>query len=297
MARVPGPGAVDLLVAGYSCVDFSLLNKKQRLLDGTTKKQKQKPTRGAARTTKVRKRDVTNEDNATTAAKYPSDSAIKKTIAGYDSNMQRGESGDTLFAILSYAGKNRPPLVILENVNSAPWAEIMEEWNKIGYAAGYIKLDTKQFYIPHTRNRVYMLCIDSKSMLGNRADKAVEKWPEMVAQFKRPASSPVDAFLFDELDPRLHRAIAEINKIPSSMERGHKEVEWAKCQFRHMQFREANRLGNSRPFTNWVENGPSKWIDCGDRQYMKKQVDRIKDFMELYYLKAAALGYDPSYKA
>ncbi|MCJ1397910.1 hypothetical protein MMC11_001106 [Xylographa trunciseda] len=309
LAAIPGRGAVDLLVAGFSCVDFSRLSKKQRLLDGTTKKEateagiddkKQKPkaTRTRGRTTNAKAKGVTSDDTTATVVNMPPQPDILKTIAGYD-NITRtsGESGDTLFAILSYAGKSRPPLVILENVCGAPWADIQECWNRIGYAAEYIKLDTKEFYIPHTRNRLYILCIDIGSPLGIKANEVARTWLDTVPQFRRPASSPVDAFLFDELDPRLHRATADINKGPASNEQRRKEVPWAKCQLRHLQYREEHKLGTSRPFTNWVENGPSKMVDYGNGTWMKNQTNRIKDFFELYYLRAASLGYDPGYKA
>ena len=319
MTPIPGRGAVDLLVAGFACVDFSLLSRNQRSLDGITKREaneaegrKQKPkfTRTDRRAAKAEAKGVASEDTVGNevrmpskagivrsigkSVKMPSKADIMKTIAGYD-NIMRGESGDTLFAILSYAGKHRPPLVILENICGAPWADIANEWNRIGYAAEYVKLDTKNFYIPHTRNRFYMLCIDIDSTLGFPANLAVWNWSEVVKQFERPASSPVDAFLFDELDPRLHRAIAEINKVTSSNEQ--KIVEWTQCQIRHLQYREEHKLGTGRPFTNWVENGPSKMVDYGNGLWMKRQTNRIKDFFELYYLKAAYLGYDPGYKA
>ena len=299
---------MDLLVAGFACVDFSKLSQNQRLLDGTAKreaneakrtgvahkKQAQRPTRTGGRTTNATAKGVTSDDTAAKVVKMASMPAVMKTIAGYN-NIMRGESGDTLFAILSYAGKYRPPLVILENICGAPWADIEDEWSRIGYAAEYIKLDTKNFYIPHTRNRFYMLCIDIGSMLGATANDAVRKWSKVVKQFERPASSPVDAFLFDELDPRLHRATVELNKGTSSNEQ--RTFDWAKCQLRHLQYREEHKLGTSRPFTNWVENGPSKMVDYGNGQWMKNQVNRIKDFFELYYLKAASLDYDPGYKA
>ncbi|MCJ1434818.1 hypothetical protein MMC27_004188 [Xylographa pallens] len=308
LTSIPGRGAVDLLVVGFSCVDFSKLSQNQRLLDGTTtreaneakhagvedKKQNQKPTRTGGRTTGSKGKGVASDNTAAKALKMPPMPSIMKTVAGYD-NIMRGESGDTLFAILSYAGKYRPPLVILENICHAPWADIEDEWNRIGYAAEYIKLDTKNFYLPHTRLRFYMLCIDIDSMPGTTANDVVRRWSKVVKQFERPASSPVDAFLFDELDPRLHQATQEINTSASISEQ--RTVEWAKCQVRHLQYREEHRLGNSRPFTNWVENGPSKMVDYGNGQWTKKQVDRIKDFFELYYLKAASLDYDPGYKA
>ena len=43
----------------------------------------------------------------------------------------------------------QPPIVILENVSGAPWdkkVKIFEE--ELGYHADFIRLDTKQYYIP-----------------------------------------------------------------------------------------------------------------------------------------------------
>jgi len=39
---------------------------------------------------------------------------------------------------------------------------------EIGYIAQYMKLDTKQFYLPQTRQRGYMLCIDGKFFNGGK---------------------------------------------------------------------------------------------------------------------------------
>ena len=46
--------------------------------------------------------------------------------------------------------------MILENVCGAPWEEISLAFQEKGYAAHYMRVDTKRYYIPHTRTRVYL---------------------------------------------------------------------------------------------------------------------------------------------
>jgi site-specific DNA-cytosine methylase len=73
-----------------------------------------------------------------------------------------GTSGDTFFAVLHYAAKYWPPIVILENICKAPWDKIKVEFASIEYAADSIQLDTKKYYLPHTRQCHYMICIDTQ---------------------------------------------------------------------------------------------------------------------------------------
>ncbi|KAK5239810.1 hypothetical protein LTR16_011481, partial [Cryomyces antarcticus] len=101
-AKIPVPGDVDLLVAGFSCVDFSALNNRSKDLD------------------------------------------------------DRGESGDTFNAVLAYANKWRPSIVVLENVSNAPWDDIQELLEKIDYACAWQRVDTKDYYLPQTRRRGYL---------------------------------------------------------------------------------------------------------------------------------------------
>ncbi|KAH8923781.1 hypothetical protein BT69DRAFT_1281148 [Atractiella rhizophila] len=68
-----------------------------------------------------------------------------------------GESGNTFGGMLAWVDKNKPPIVILENVCSAPWHAVVAEFDNIGYVAEPIRLDTKQYYIPHTRTRGYLM--------------------------------------------------------------------------------------------------------------------------------------------
>ncbi|KAI9877173.1 MAG: hypothetical protein M1830_004631 [Pleopsidium flavum] len=235
------PSDVDILVAGFSCVDFSRLNAWRKDL---------------------------------------------KTV---------GESGDTFRSILNYATEKRPALVVLENVLSAPWDDIAEFWDThAGYAAMHVKPDTKQYYIPHTRQRGYMLCIDKQRLKSAKA--SVAEWGQLMGAFQRPASSPVEAFLLPEDDPRVQLAREEMAKSVRGDEKPSRNVDWTLCQGRHQDYRAEKCLGTKRPLTGWLEGGSSGFPDYGWIDWNKAQTDRVKDTCDVSYLRSAARGFDFEYK-
>jgi site-specific DNA-cytosine methylase len=61
--------------------------------------------------------------------------------------------------MMTWIKKHEPPIVILENVCGAPWDKIAERFRQQGYQADYTRLDTKRYYIPHTRTRVYLVAV------------------------------------------------------------------------------------------------------------------------------------------
>lgn len=71
-----------------------------------------------------------------------------------------------------------------------------------GYAAKFLRLDTKQYYIPHTRTRVYLVAYNTK-MCADAHDLA-SQWGSMVKDMERPSSSTLEAFLLPTDDPRVH---------------------------------------------------------------------------------------------
>ncbi|KAF2455324.1 hypothetical protein BDY21DRAFT_380841 [Lineolata rhizophorae] len=230
-AKVPVPGDVDILVAGFVCKDFSRLN------------------------------------------------ALTKTLE------QLGQSGSTFFSILLYCKEWRPKVVILENVQGAPWQQIIACYRDIGYAAKMQKVDTKDYYLPQTRNRGYLIAID-RSRFGQGAEKAVEEWTSVLAQFKRPASAPVSDFLFDDDDFRVVQQKA-IQKIQSADWKPGHEPPWTKCQARHDNERHLMGVLKYHPYTNWQMNGYVKGPDYVDRHFLKRQVARVKDAMEIQYQRNA----------
>lgn len=255
------PSDVDILVAGFSCVDFSKLNKHT------------------------------------------------KTLADV------GESGDTFRAIFQYAKRYRPAVIILENVDGAPWKLIEAIWRddrptirketkggfedywlsgEVPYSAGWIRADAKNYYIPQTRIRRYMICIDPLRFASlDEADQAVLDWKTHMVQLQQRASASVEAFLLAEDDPRLQYAKDEMSKT-GKMRR---ETDWELCVGRHEDYRAKEDLGTSRPILNWTNNGCAKASSYLWTDWSLSQVERIWDTFDISYLRNAAKGMDSFYKS
>lgn len=248
--RAKIPADVDLLVAGFSCVDFSNLNN--------------------------RKKDLTDG----------------------------GESGDTLRAILNYAERYCPRIIILENVTSAPWKLVCAAFEKIGYASESVIVDTKDYYIPHTRQRGYAICIyggpsdknNDRNIRAKDLESMKSTWKATIKDFKRPASCTVEAFLLDEDDPRIIRGREELSQIGRGDNRRLQEVDWARCHGRHQDYRAGLFLGRKRPLMRWDESGSCVPPDYMWQAWSKAQVDRIKDVLDIAWLRNLERGFDHQYK-
>lgn len=261
---MPIPDKVDMLIAGFSCVDFSRLNQWPKNLG-----------------------DI-------------------------------GESGDTFRGILKYAMRYRPRVIILENVMSAPWDELQAIWrndveflekktkrewkNKIwteaddkAYAAHFVTVDTKNYYLPQTRQRGYMICIDRQQC--DTADEDVERWGELMVALRREASSPVEAFLLNSEDARLHRAREELTGSSRTKSKTSRVVDWTLCQARYQRYRTEKDLGHARPITNWVNGGSCRAPDFWWLDWTRVQVERLWDTFEICFLRNALQNIDPRYKS
>lgn len=160
--------------------------------------------------------------------------------------------------MLCYVKKHRPPIVILENVCGAPWDHVCKEFEGIEYRAKQIRLDTKQFYIPHTRTRGYLVAIEAQRTEEEGdvdIEDLVEKWADgMKSYMQRPASCTLDAFMLPSDDPRIHEGRQRLAlETKTSASRRRKEVDWARCEQRHTRCRADEKLGNKRPLTKWDE--------------------------------------------
>jgi site-specific DNA-cytosine methylase len=160
-----------------------------------------------------------------------------------------GESGDTWRAIYSYAERFRPSIVLLENVKSTSslWDKVVSKWAEIDYEAAWLICDTKRYYVPQTRERMYMIAIE-RSQFGKNADKAVEQWRDLMLKLQRQCSSPYEAFLKNMLhESSDHSALVS-------------EPDWALCKLRYDHIRSDERLGILRPVTRWSENGTVRYV-------------------------------------
>jgi hypothetical protein len=108
-----------------------------------------------------------------------------------------GESSKTWFAVLAYVKEFRPAIVILENVLHGPWDRMMECYREIDYLPAGVLLDTKGYYLPHTRQRGYMVCFDKTKATKNIGGIG-KQWTSLMADFRRHASSSVADFMLPD---------------------------------------------------------------------------------------------------
>ena len=120
----------------------------------------------------------------------------KKTIK------EGGESGQTWRGLVQWIKKAQPPIVILENVKGAPWSTKVKIFESIGYHASFIHVDTKQYYIPHTRQRGYLFAV-KKSGAKPISNRVLKQWTDTVKKLERPAGGSLDAFMLSNDDPRV----------------------------------------------------------------------------------------------
>ncbi|KAG8623705.1 hypothetical protein KVT40_008681 [Elsinoe batatas] len=203
---------------------------------------------------------------------------------GIDEN---GESGDTFKAVLAYAKVWRPRALILENVFTAPWDDMLERYEAIGYAASGVLADTKNFYLPQTRQRGYMFCIDTATCKSNKQSSIIVKqWTENMLALRRQASSPAAAFLLPNDDPAVLRASA-LAARRSILDSYTREVDWLKCLLRHIQYRLEQKIGNARPYTSWQESGSFQLFDNADVTWFRSMPERVLDMIDCSFLRKA----------
>jgi site-specific DNA-cytosine methylase len=216
-----------------------------------------------------------------------------------------GESGDTFKGIRDYAERWRPKIIILENVSGAPWDRIRDQaMVAIGYRAEYLKVDTKDYYLPHTRVRGYMICVDARAYHDPNGVNHIPKSPQLITSilktwvdtmksFKRPASCSIEAFLLDEDDPRLSRAREELSERDNTRSR---VIDWACCHGRHQDYRMALSLGSKRPITKWLEGGFCEPLDFMWIDFIRTQPERVQDMIDISFLRNLDRGFDHHFK-
>lgn len=235
-ARVKVPGGVDVLVAGTSCVDNSALNNS-----------------------KTKKLEFGNEMVARKKAEQLRDMGAHQLA-----NSAMGESGQTFFGMLAWVAKHKPTLVILENVLGALWELMRQQLILEGYQAEYVRLDTKNYYLPHTRTRTYLVAIRQQSTVPRGAALA---WKNKVKAMQRPSSDSLEHFLLPADDPRIMKVRDDMMADLSLKSRS--RVDWEKCAQRHKHERDSRLLGVQRPVTVWEEGGTCRMPDFAWQEWAK----------------------------
>ncbi|EFE36108.1 SNF2 family helicase, putative [Trichophyton benhamiae CBS 112371] len=238
------PTDPDLLVVGFSCVDFSALNFYRKTLE------------------------------------------------------EMGESGHTFYGVIRYMQRCRPALVVLENVCSAPWEQIKTILQEIDYKGYHMKIDSKNYYLPQTRERGYMICIDQRRLVtepvGEAKSKKLSAFAQLMKKLERPASSPVTQFLLSHDDIRLQDAV---NDISANSNKERQAVDWTRYKARHLGYRMREGLGDKRPLTKWQENGTCQMPDFYWHGWSRTQTERVWDTLDVNFLRTVARGYDINSKS
>ena len=294
-AKLPPPGQVDLLIAGFACVDFSTLNSRRKGLNT-----------GGIEEIDENKEGLSASDNDVETVAQASDgpSLAKKTsldetrFAEHVSKVKQddGESSVTFRAIANWARKHRPVLVILENIKNAPWVLIEEVFECIGYSTKHVDVDTKRYYLPHTRLRGYMVCIDNKTSDKAKASGMATAWAQLMHQFERPASSPVEDFLLPDSSPLHQAALAEPIQKSAIGDPIKTDTDWTLSRNRHQKVRCREELGNETPYTNCSKTGCTM-PSYSDIPWGKCQPDRILDMLDILKLFDAKRDEDFEFKA
>ena len=189
-----------------------------------------------------------------------------------------GESGKTWDAVLAFCKAFRPPIVLLENVKSAPWDSMLEEYCDAGYEAAGALVDSKDFYIPQTRQRGFMVCFDKHRLSEAGVKSPGEEWHALLGQFRRYASSPVSDFLLPN---------DQVRRKQGHLDEPKREVDWSRCEITQMQYRQDKRLGTARPYTHWQESGSITVPESGVKSWYHSQVERVLDSMDASLLRKA----------
>ena len=211
---------------------------------------------------------------------------------------QSGESYSTLTGILGYAKRYTPRIVILENVVKAPWANIEAAWQDCGYVTHQIMVDTKNYSIPHTRVRGYMIGLHARTAEDCNLDseKAVIECAVNMGLLQRRCSTSFMEFLLHENDRQLQQDKREMS-IKQQLSKAAQKFEWDASLYRYMNLRLAHRLGFVRPFLWRKENGSILPPDFSWIHWLKGQVERVWECIEIAGLRFMSdRDYDMSSK-
>ena len=217
------------------------------------------------------------------------------TLNNKRGTVKNGQSTITLDGIKAYLNRHRPNMFILENVKGFPAKEEMESFASIGYKTQFLIVDTKNFYLPQTRQRFYLIGLEKKRLEKEfNFKETFERWVYYMQSYQQRANAPFTDFICDDDDPRLHEArfASEAANPPS------KTTDWAACRHRYANYRIQKQYGSLRPMTRWQNNGSCLFPDFGWIKWAKLQRERIWDTLEIQYLShAGERDYDINYKA
>lgn len=204
---------------------------------------------------------------------------------------ESGQSAQTFLAIVAYCQYAETPMVILENVkNTAAWKKLQSAFEQIGYHCVWTTCDSKDYYLPQTRQRGYMVCLNKAGFERKNLDTSVfenvdwtNQWKELVKRFQYRASASVSDFLLTQ------NQLEALSIHPEKAGAGARvALSWENARGRHASVRQQYQLGAQSPM---IQN-PPEYV----HQLMCIRPHREKDVLSIRRLQAASKGADDLYK-
>lgn len=214
---------------------------------------------------------------------------------------KKNQSEQTFAGAINYIKCRQPKVVICENVDSAPWQKLVENgiFQLMGYSATVLRLDTKQFYMPQTRVRKYLILFSHRAFTLAGAQALTKMFEAILPQLQHTHSNSVLDFLFPLNSHELQKARNEVESdAQGSRER---ETNWSISRDRHEAYRRKYILPEIHPWMHWFlnahANSPANmWKPWANR--MPLRVLDVLDCLFLYALYGRSVfgPYDMRYK-
>ena len=262
------PGNLDVVIAGFSCVDFSRLNANPKSMDDL----------GESGDTFAAIRMFARENRP--------NCLILENVTGAPWAKGRKEREKSIHEAFRIRNANGV-------FKSDPEAE--EFWgDHPGYAGVSGIFNSADFYLPHSRGRGYMILANREKFPD--ADNLLRKdWYNIMTQLQRRASVSIEALCLKVDDPRLQQAQEQMTR--NARKGATRSVAtWILSAGRHDDFRRLNLLGNLRTILKWTEGGTCEPRDFTWILWIKPQQQRIKDSIEINTLRNVQRGYDSEFK-
>ncbi|ROT41212.1 hypothetical protein SODALDRAFT_349258 [Sodiomyces alkalinus F11] len=284
-SMAPIPEAPDLLVAGSSCVDFSKQNNRRNpLWAGSILNQTWQEFKASE---KVEPRPP--------SARHEVVEFFEKQRAALALGGQ-GESTRTFVALIQYIYHKRPKVVLLENVAGAPWKQFSNFWMPfVGYVAEFVKVDSKDFLVPQTRNRGYLVAVDQWHY-GEQSQAIAETWARLMrgSNWFENGHPPIHKFLLAPDDPKILEArFVDERRVAENLTR---DPEARMCSYDHAKVRRERGLGPTHPYTRLDARGNVTPKDSAWRAFLQSQGNRVLDLLDIVFLQAEKEGTDLEHK-
>ncbi|KAK4174421.1 hypothetical protein QBC36DRAFT_380208 [Triangularia setosa] len=283
---------IDIFFCGCSCVDYSTLNINMTAAN----KDNNEKQLGVFQTLDpwlLPEKDKKKKDRDVEKKVYPVkrdekfEEALDKCLEGIN-EPGLGESVRTFFSALIFIKEKRPKMIILENVDGAPWDMYVDRiFPLVGYKAEFMRVDSKRHYLPQTRQRGYLIAVDTDASSFPDCPTLVEAqyiithWQEMMKSLERAPSASIASFLQmpDDISTIMARA---------DMEKPHptNNSDWGMSSLRHAAERELYGLDmDQNPFSQKTMRNlkmispkfpPQAW-----RLWWTQQTSRVIDLMDI----------------